>query len=52
MRVMDLRAKYKDVFEKAHGVGLGFMSFFARAVVMGLREFPRVNAYIESEHSA
>jgi 2-oxoglutarate dehydrogenase E2 component (dihydrolipoamide succinyltransferase) len=47
--VMDLRARYKDVFEKAHGVGLGFMSFFARAVVMGLREFPRVNAYIDGD---
>jgi 2-oxoglutarate dehydrogenase E2 component (dihydrolipoamide succinyltransferase) len=47
--VMDLRAKYKDLFEKAHGVGLGFMSFFARAVVMGLKEFPRVNAYIDGD---
>jgi 2-oxoglutarate dehydrogenase E2 component (dihydrolipoamide succinyltransferase) len=47
--VMELRNKYKDIFEKAHGVGLGFMSFFARAVVMGLREFPRLNAYIEGE---
>jgi 2-oxoglutarate dehydrogenase E2 component (dihydrolipoamide succinyltransferase) len=45
--IMALRAKYKDTFEKAHGVGLGFMSFFARAVALGLREFPRVNASIE-----
>jgi 2-oxoglutarate dehydrogenase E2 component (dihydrolipoamide succinyltransferase) len=45
--VINLRGKYKETFEKAHGVGLGFMSFFARAVVLGLREFPRVNAFIE-----
>ncbi len=47
--VMDLRAKYKETFEKAHGVGLGFMSFFARAVVMGLREFPRINASLDGD---
>jgi 2-oxoglutarate dehydrogenase E2 component (dihydrolipoamide succinyltransferase) len=47
--VMELRARYKDTFEKAHGVGLGFMSFFARAVVMGLREFPRLNAYVDGD---
>jgi 2-oxoglutarate dehydrogenase E2 component (dihydrolipoamide succinyltransferase) len=45
--VISLRSKYKETFEKAHGVGLGFMSFFARAVVLGLREFPRVNAFID-----
>ncbi len=45
--IMALRAKYKDTFEKAHGIGLGFMSFFARAVVLGLKEFPRVNASID-----
>jgi 2-oxoglutarate dehydrogenase E2 component (dihydrolipoamide succinyltransferase) len=45
--VISLRGKYKETFEKAHGVSLGFMSFFARAVVLGLREFPRVNAFIE-----
>ena len=45
--IMALRAKYKDTFEKAHGIGLGFMSFFARAITLGLREFPRVNAFIE-----
>ena len=45
--IMALRAKYKDTFEKAHGIGLGFMSFFARAITLGLKEFPRVNASIE-----
>jgi 2-oxoglutarate dehydrogenase E2 component (dihydrolipoamide succinyltransferase) len=45
--VIALRAKYKETFEKTHGVGLGFMSFFARAVVLGLREFSRVNAFID-----
>ncbi len=45
--IMALRAKYKDTFEKTHGIGLGFMSFFARAVTLGLREFPRVNAFID-----
>ena len=45
--VMDLRTKYKERFEKIHGVGLGFMSFFARAVVLALKEFPRVNAQLD-----
>jgi 2-oxoglutarate dehydrogenase E2 component (dihydrolipoamide succinyltransferase) len=45
--IINLRSKYKETFEKAHGIGLGFMSFFARAVVLGLREFPRINAFIE-----
>ncbi len=45
--IMALRAKYKDTFEKAHGIGLGFMSFFARAITLGLKEFPRVNAFID-----
>ncbi len=47
--IMDLRGKFKEQFEKAHGVGLGFMSFFARALVLALREFPRLNAYVEGE---
>jgi 2-oxoglutarate dehydrogenase E2 component (dihydrolipoamide succinyltransferase) len=46
--VIALRIKYKETFEKIHGTGLGFMSFFARAVVVGLREFPRINASIEN----
>jgi len=47
--IMDLRAKHKERFEKLHGVGLGFMSFFARACVLALREFPRVNAEIDGD---
>ena len=45
--VMELRAQYKDVFEKRHGVKLGFMSFFTRAVVAALKEVPAVNAEID-----
>ena len=45
--VMDLRAKYKDGFEKKHGVKLGFMSFFVKAAVEALKSFPTVNASIE-----
>jgi 2-oxoglutarate dehydrogenase E2 component (dihydrolipoamide succinyltransferase) len=47
--IFELRAKYKEKFEKLHGVGLGFMSFFARAVVLALKEFPRVNAQIDGD---
>jgi len=47
--VMDLRAKYKDVFEKKHGVKLGFMSFFVRAVLEGLKVFPQLNAEIDAD---
>lgn len=42
--VMDLRNKYRDTFQQKHGVKLGFMSFFAKAAVEGLRRFPAVNA--------
>jgi 2-oxoglutarate dehydrogenase E2 component (dihydrolipoamide succinyltransferase) len=45
-RVMDLRARHKDAFEKSHGVKLGFMSFFARACVLALADVPAVNAEI------
>jgi 2-oxoglutarate dehydrogenase E2 component (dihydrolipoamide succinyltransferase) len=45
--VQELRARYKDSFEKKHGVKLGFMSFFVKAAVEGLRRFPVVNASIE-----
>ncbi len=45
--VMDLRAKYKDGFEKKHGVKLGFMSFFVKAAVEALKKFPVVNASVE-----
>jgi 2-oxoglutarate dehydrogenase E2 component (dihydrolipoamide succinyltransferase) len=47
--VMDLRAQYKDVFEKKHGVKLGFMSFFTKAVVESLKRFPAVNASIDGQ---
>ncbi|WP_419811020.1 2-oxoglutarate dehydrogenase complex dihydrolipoyllysine-residue succinyltransferase [Bacterioplanoides sp.] len=45
--VMELRAKYKDRFEKAHGVKLGFMSFFTKAATEALKRFPAVNASID-----
>lgn len=45
--IMDLRAKYKDLFKEKHGVGLGFMSFFTKAVCQALKEWPSVNARIE-----
>jgi 2-oxoglutarate dehydrogenase E2 component (dihydrolipoamide succinyltransferase) len=45
--VMDLRAKYKDLFEKKHGVKLGFMGFFTKAVTHALAEIPAVNAEID-----
>ena len=47
--VMDLRGKYKDEFEKAHQVRLGFMSFFVKAVVEALKKFPMINASIDGE---
>jgi 2-oxoglutarate dehydrogenase E2 component (dihydrolipoamide succinyltransferase) len=47
--IMDLRAKYKDTFKEKHEVGLGFMSFFTKAVTIALKEFPAVNAYIEGD---
>jgi 2-oxoglutarate dehydrogenase E2 component (dihydrolipoamide succinyltransferase) len=47
--VSDIRSRYKETFEKKHGVGLGFMSFFARAVVLALQQFPNVNASIDGE---
>ena len=45
--VMDLRARYKDSFEKKHGVKLGFSSFFVKAAVHALRKFPVVNASVD-----
>ncbi len=45
--VLSLRKRHKDLFEKTHGVRLGFMSFFAKATVAALKRFPAVNAYIE-----
>ena len=48
--VMGLRATYKDVFEKKHGVKMGFMGFFTKAVVAALKELPNVNAEIEGDN--
>lgn len=47
--IMDLRTKYKDLFKEKHGVGLGFMSFFTKAVCTALKEWPAVNARIDGE---
>ena len=47
--VMALRNQYKDIFEKTHGVKLGFMSFFVRAVVHCLKQVPEVNAEIDGQ---
>ena len=47
--IMDLRAKYKDSFKEKYGVGLGFMSFFTKAVTEALKDFPAVNARIDGE---
>ena len=47
--VMALRSQYKDVFEKKHGVRLGFMGFFAKACIAALKEIPTVNGEIEGD---
>lgn len=47
--IMDVRAKYKDKFKEAHGVGLGFMSFFAKACAIALSEWPSVNSFIDGD---
>jgi 2-oxoglutarate dehydrogenase E2 component (dihydrolipoamide succinyltransferase) len=47
--IMKLRADYKDLFEKRHGVKLGFMGFFVKACVQALREIPAVNAEIDGQ---
>lgn len=47
--VMDLRSKFKDKFKEKHEVGLGFMSFFVKAVTVALKDFPVINAYIDGE---
>lgn len=47
--IMAIRTKYKDKFKEIHGVGLGFMSFFAKACCFALQEWPAVNAYIDGE---
>ncbi|MBL7929500.1 MAG: 2-oxoglutarate dehydrogenase complex dihydrolipoyllysine-residue succinyltransferase [Bacteroidia bacterium] len=47
--ITELRKKYKDAFKEKHGVGLGFMSFFTKAVCIALEKFPAVNARIEGD---
>ena len=47
--IMAIRTKYKDKFKEIHGVGLGFMSFFAKACSVALAEWPSVNAYIDGD---
>lgn len=47
--VMNVRKQYKDVFKEKHGVGLGFMSFFTKAVTEALQAFPAVNAQIDGD---
>jgi 2-oxoglutarate dehydrogenase E2 component (dihydrolipoamide succinyltransferase) len=47
--IMDLRSKYKDQFKEKFGVGLGFMSFFTKAVCEAMKDFPAVNARIDNE---
>lgn len=47
--IMEIRTKYKDKFKEVHGVGLGFMSFFAKACAVALAEWPSVNAYIDGD---
>lgn len=48
-KVMAIRTQYKDKFKEIHGVGLGFMSFFTKAVCYALQEWPAVNAYIDGD---
>jgi 2-oxoglutarate dehydrogenase E2 component (dihydrolipoamide succinyltransferase) len=47
--IMDLRNQYKAQFKETHGVNLGFMSFFTKAVTVALKQFPAVNAYVNGE---
>ncbi|MDE3235367.1 MAG: 2-oxoglutarate dehydrogenase complex dihydrolipoyllysine-residue succinyltransferase [Bacteroidota bacterium] len=48
-RIMEIRKAHKDKFKEAHGVNLGFMSFFAKACAIALSEWPTVNAYIDGD---
>ncbi|MBS1778546.1 MAG: 2-oxoglutarate dehydrogenase complex dihydrolipoyllysine-residue succinyltransferase [Bacteroidetes bacterium] len=48
-RIMEIRKEFKDKFKEAHGVNLGFMSFFTKACCYALQEWPSVNAYIDGE---
>ena len=49
-RIMELRKQYKDAFEKEHGIGLGFMSFFVRACCLALQKYPAINAYLTEDN--
>jgi 2-oxoglutarate dehydrogenase E2 component (dihydrolipoamide succinyltransferase) len=49
-RIMEIRKQFKDSFKEAHGVGLGFMSFFIKACCIALQEWPAVNGYIDGEN--
>ena len=48
--IMDLRSKYKEAFKEKHGVSLGFMSFFTKAVTEALRQYPAVNSMIDGDY--
>ena len=48
--IFEIRKKYKEIFKEKHGVNLGFMSFFTKAVVNALREFPDVHSMIDEDH--
>jgi len=48
--IMDLRKKYKEAFKESHGVSLGFMSFFTKAVTEALRKYPAVNSMIDGDY--
>ncbi len=48
-KIMEIRTNYKEKFKEAHNIGLGFMSFFTKAVCHALKEWPAVNAYIDGE---
>lgn len=48
--IFDLRKKYKEIFEKKYGIGLGFMSLFSKAAACTLLEFPAVNAYLQDDY--
>ncbi|MCV5388901.1 2-oxo acid dehydrogenase subunit E2, partial [Escherichia coli] len=47
--IMDLRKQYKDQFEERHGIRLGFMSFYVKAVTEALKRYPEVNASIDGD---
>ena len=48
--IFEIRKKYKEIFKERHGVGLGFMSFFTKAAVKALKEFPDVNSMIDGDN--